>query len=328
MAGSDDTDIRGRAGAASPTASEDTVAVGAGATQDAGEDIGMDTGSGTQSDTGTEDTIGTDIIAAVGAGEALSTAGADGALGGGGSTGAGGSGGAALPKSDHEKQEAAREFAERWAGAVEKEIADTQTFWGELLRTVFGVTDLKSIIQFEKPVYVDGHKRSIDAFITLTSLMGTSHILIEQKKRNTDMAKEGKQSGGAMLSPYQQAKRYADNLPLDEKPRWIITCNFATFAVYDMNLKRPEQSPEEVRLADLGSEWYRLAFLADPNKEVAKRQEAASRQTGQLIGDLHKLMKSKMRSPDDKEALRCLNVFCVRLVFCLREGFCVWRCLC
>ena len=225
-----------------------------------------------------------------------------------------------LPKSDHEKQQAARVFAERWKGAGEKEIADTQGFWRDLLRDVFGCDSdtLKSIIQFEKPVYVEGHKKSIDGFITLTSVMGTSRILIEQKKRTVDMTREGRQSGGAMLSPYQQAKRYADNLPLDEKPRWIVTCNFREFWVYDMKKPSKElgKSPEVVSLKDFESEWYRLAFLADPNKEVAKRQEAASRQTGQLIGDLHKLMKSKMRSPDDKEALRCLNVFCVRLVFC------------
>ena len=258
---------------------------------------------------------GTDMAGGTDAGKVAQ---ADVVAAGGGESheGAGGSDGAALPKTTHEKQEAAREFAQRWKGAGEKEIADTQKFWLSLLRDVFGAPDADDIIQFEKPVYVEGHKRSIDGFITLKSLGGVSRILIEQKKKNTDMQKEAKQSGGAMLSPYQQAKRYADALPLSEKPRWIVTCNFTTFAVYDMNLKRPEQKPEEVALKDFESEWWRLAFLADPTKEVEKRQEAASRQTGRLIGKLHDLLLVKCLEPHNLDTQRSLNIFCVRFVFC------------
>ena len=82
-----------------------------------------------------------------------------------------------------------------------------------------------------------------------------------------------KQSGGAMLTPFEQGKRYADNQPLDEKPRWIVTCNFTTFAVYDMKVpsKKLGKEWESVKLADLEREWYRLAFLADLNKGVEKR---------------------------------------------------------
>ena len=203
----------------------------------------------------------------------------------------------ALPKTTSEKQAAAREFAERWASSGEKEIADTQGFWRDLLGGVFGcdADTLKSIIEFEKPVWVDGHSRRIDGFITLTSLMGTSHILIEQKKRTVDMTREGRQSGGAMLSPYQQAKRYADNLSLDEKPRWIVTCNFREFWVYDMKKPSKElgKDPEVVKLANLESELYRLEFLADAGKEATKHQEAASRQTGSLIGGLYDLLLAK-----------------------------------
>ena len=228
-----------------------------------------------------------------------------------------GAGEVALPKSDHEKQEAARVFAERWKGAGEKEIADTQTFWGELLRTVFGVKDIKSIIQFEKPVYVDAHKKSIDGFITLKSLSGTSRILIEQKNRNVPLNKKEVQSDGAELTPFEQGKRYADWLG-EESPRWIVVCNFNEFWVYDM--KKPSKelggSPEVVKLADFEREWYRLTFLADPNKEVQKRQEAASRQTGSLIGGLYDLLVAKCLEPHNPDTLKSLNIFCVRLVFC------------
>ena len=226
---------------------------------------------------------------------------------------------AALPKSDHEKQAAARTFALRWKGKGESEIGETQLFWTTLLQTVFGVKteDLPNIIKFEKPVYVDGQSLRIDGFITLTSLMGTSRILIEQKKRNVYLGSKEKQSDGSLLTPFEQGKRYADWLG-EESPRWIVTCNFREFWVYDMKKPSKElgKDPEVVSLKDFESEWYRLAFLADAQKEVEKRQEAASRLTGSLIGGLYDLLLAKCLEPQNPDTLKSLNIFCVRLVFC------------
>ena len=223
--------------------------------------------------------------------------------------------GTPLPKDTREKQEEARKFAEWWKDKGESEIGETQKFWLSLMRNVFGVEEVDRLISFEKDVYISGNKKRIDGFITLSSIGNESRILIEQKNRDTDLNKAEKQSDGANLTPFEQGKRYADWLSNSEKPQWIVVCNFREFRVYDMNKpsKKLGQEYETVFLKDFERDWYRLEFLADAGKEVAKRQEAASRQTGELIGKLYKLMKSKARSDEE---LRCLNIFCVRLVFC------------
>ena len=58
--------------------------------------------------------------------------------------------------------------------------------------------------------------------------------MIEQKSIGKDLSKPVKQSDGTMLTPYQQAKRYANELPNSKRPRWIVACNFSEFRVYDM----------------------------------------------------------------------------------------------
>lgn len=43
------------------------------------------------------------------------------------------------------------------------------------------------------------------------------------------------QSDKPELTPYGKAKRYNDNLDYNERARWIITCNFKEFQIYDMD---------------------------------------------------------------------------------------------
>lgn len=68
---------------------------------------------------------------------------------------------------------------------------------------------------------MDGNTKRIDVYIPET------RIIIEQKSLGIALDKKVHQSGGLNLTPYEQAKRYNDNLPFDEKARWIITSNFA-----------------------------------------------------------------------------------------------------
>ena len=80
------------------------------------------------------------------------------------------------------------------------------------------------------------------------------HVLIEQKGLGKDLRKPIKQSDGTLLKPIQQAKRYAAELPYSQRPRWIVTCNFSTFLVYDM--ENPANEPEEILLENLPTEYY------------------------------------------------------------------------
>ena len=156
-------------------------------------------------------------------------------------------------KSDKQQAIAAAAFAERWKDRG-YEKGDSQVFWTELLTEVFGVENPSTFIRYEEQVKVD-NTNFIDAHIPST------RVLIEQKSIDKDLHKGIKQSDGSLLNPFQQAKRYVANMPLSEHPKWIVTCNFAEFLVYDM--EQPNGEPEQILLKNLGKEYYRLQFLVD-----------------------------------------------------------------
>ena len=208
---------------------------------------------------------------------------------------------------DVQQRHAAKAFAEKWAGRG-YEKGETHTFWIELLRTVLGVEYPESFISFETQVLL-GHTSFIDAYIPETKVM------IEQKGLHIDLDKPAKQSDGSFLTPYQQAKRYADELELSKKPRYIVVCNFKTFHIHDM--EHPHAAPEVLQLADLSTEYYRLSFLTDLHKAHLKREMALSIQAGEIVGQLYDAILKQYHDPSAERTLKSLNMLCVRLVFCL-----------
>ena len=212
---------------------------------------------------------------------------------------------------DIERKLAARKFVKDWTGRGD-EKQDTQTFWRTFLRDVFGVAKPEDIIKFEVPVKL-GHTSFIDA------LMEDTRVLIEQKSLGIDLLKGSRQSDGAMLTAFQQAKRYSDELAFNKKPRWIIACNFGEFHIHDMN--RPHDAPEVILLSELETEHKRMKFLVDTESERIKREEKISVDAGKLVGKLYDALIKQYNEPKSKEEeernLRSLNMLCVRLVFCL-----------
>ena len=202
---------------------------------------------------------------------------------------------------------AAKKFAKEWQGRG-YERGESQPFWLSLLRAVFGIAEPEKYISFEDQVHLD-HTSFIDATIPAT------HVLIEQKGLDKDLRKEIRQSDGSFLTPYQQAKRYAAELPYSARPRWIVTCNFASFLVYDM--ENPSGEPAEILLKDLPQEYHRLSFLIDAESDHLKREMALSMQAGEIVGDLYDAILARYRDPGAESSLKSLNVLCVRLVFCL-----------
>ena len=209
---------------------------------------------------------------------------------------------------DAEQREAARKFINTWRGKG-YEKGETHTFWISLLSDVFGVEHATDKIQFEKEVVVDKQTKFIDGYIADTKVM------IEQKSLGKDLNKKIPQSGGQMLTPYEQAKRYANNLPVDEMPRWIITCNFNEFHIHDMN--KPGAEPTVVFLKNLQTEYFRLEMLVNKeNKSVSKEMEI-SIQAGDIVGILYDEILKQYKDPTNDYSLKSLNALCVRLVFCL-----------
>ena len=208
---------------------------------------------------------------------------------------------------DTQQKEAAKQFAAYWKNKG-YEKGESQPFWLSLLRDVYGVEHPEQFITFEEQVHLD-HTSFIDGTISSTK------VLIEQKGLGKDLKKPIKQSDGTLLTPFQQAKRYITELPLSQHPRWVVTCNFEKFFVYDM--ERPSGEPEEILLENLPTEYYRLSFLVDSENEHLKREMEVSIAAGEMVGLLYDAFHKQYAEPDSERALKSLNILCVRLVFCL-----------
>ncbi len=208
--------------------------------------------------------------------------------------------------SEKQQAAAAAEFAKRWQGRG-YEKGDSQVFWTELLTEVFGVENPSTFIRFEEQVKID-NTNFIDVHIPSTK------VIIEQKSIGKDLRKGILQSDGSVLNPFQQAKRYSAELPYSDRPRWIVTSNFEQFQVFDM--EQPNGEPAEILLKDLGKEYYRLQFLVDAKSEHLSKELKVSQEAGEIVGRIYDALL-KQYDDDSPEALRWLNILCVRIVFCL-----------
>lgn len=208
---------------------------------------------------------------------------------------------------DTQQKAAAKSFVAYWKGKG-YEKGESQAFWLALLRDVYGVEHPEQFIIFEEQVHLD-HTSFIDGTIPSTK------VLIEQKGLGKDLKKPIKQSDGTLLTPFQQAKRYITELPLSQHPRWVVTCNFEKFFVYDM--ERPGGEAEEILLENLEKEYYRLQFLVDSGSEHLKQEMEVSIAAGEIVGLLYDAFHKQYADPDSEHALKSLNILCVRLVFCL-----------
>lgn len=209
---------------------------------------------------------------------------------------------------DKEQINAAKEFADFWENKG-YEKGQSQTFWLQLLRQVYGIEKPEEFIEFEDQVHIDKNTGFIDCYIPSTK------VLIEQKSIDKDLRKAIKQADGSLLTPFQQAKKYIAELPVSQHPKWVITCNFKSFLVYDMD--KPNGEPEEILLKDLKKEYYRLQFIVDTENTNLKKEMEISIKAGELVGKIYDEILPLYRDPENKETLKSLNMLCVRLVFCL-----------
>lgn len=199
------------------------------------------------------------------------------------------------------------EFVSRWQGRG-YEKGDTQQFWLQLLRTI-GYPKVDDVL-FEFHVSSGGF---IDVWIP------DAGILIEQKALGIDLDKEELRQG-KQKTPLTQALDYVDELPRLDQPRFVITCNFSTFRVYDRDAYGRSQLPNnafEFTLDELANHPEYLAFINDPANSRLEKEKTVSIKAGELIGKLYDKLREGYMNPDSEESMHALNVLCVRLVFCL-----------
>jgi len=208
----------------------------------------------------------------------------------------------------NERKKAVKAFVEYWKDKG-YEKGESQSFWLSLLRDIFEVEHPEQYVIFEEQVKIDQANGFIDVMIPSTKVM------IEQKGANKDLRKGIRQSDGSFINPFQQAKRYIVDLPVSEHPRWVITCNFKEFLIYDM--EKPTGEPESIFLENLPTDYYRLQFLVEEKNELLHHEEQISIQAGDLVGKLYDAILKQYADPESDASLRSLNMLCVRLVFCL-----------
>ena len=217
------------------------------------------------------------------------------------------------------RQQAAREFVKTWGKKEGKEDAERQTFWNDLLNRVYGINDYYNFITYEKDVKVkDNGKvttRRIDGYIPSTKTM------IEMKgKHVTDLSKPLVQSGGAELTPFEQAKRYANFMPNSEQPRWILVSNFSEIDIHDM--EHPLDAPKIIKLEDLPQKVKSLEFIVNQHEKRVVDEQKISVDAGNIVAKIYDelvVAYSKGRDVDVKshKIQRSLNMLIVRLVFLL-----------
>ncbi len=206
-----------------------------------------------------------------------------------------------------EQKQNAKEFIDYWNNKG-YEKGECQPFWMSLLRNVFGIKEPEKFIEFEDQVHLD-HTSFIDAYIPSTK------VLIEQKSIGKNLQQPIKQSNGTLRTPFEQAKNYTVELPYSRRPRWIITCNFEEFNVYDM--EDPQGEPQVIYLKDLAKEFYRLSFLVDSNALTIRKEMEVSIEAGKYVANIYDALLEQYDDKESVETLKSLNVLCVRLVFLL-----------
>ena len=217
-------------------------------------------------------------------------------------------------KSTKELEQAAKHFIQKYKDKS-NEKSSAQSFWIDFLG-IF-VPSPTEKIEFEKRVSLS-HTSFIDAYIP------HAKTLIEQKSSSIDLNKAKKQSDGSELTPFEQAKRYNDELPYSQKARYIIVCNFDEFHIHDM--ESPKDPPQIINFADLEKQIHRFAFLNESKSDelkalaLAKQSELsfkAARLIKQIQDELIALYAAATPNGEPSEQdFASINMLLTRLVFC------------
>lgn len=214
---------------------------------------------------------------------------------------------------ERELRKSAKNFTKSWKDRGD-EKQETQQFWTALLRDVFEIDKPEELIEFEHPVEFEKSTKFIDALIP------SKGVLIEQKGKEINLNTKEKQSDGEMLTPFEQALRYEQKLghgkDFDIKIRYIITCNFQTFQIYDLSDSIRQRVPiATIELDNLENNFHQLDILVDKKADPSKELEI-SKNAGEIVGEIYNAFIDMFGDSLTEEMTKALNVFCVRLVFC------------
>ena len=220
------------------------------------------------------------------------------------------------PKQSQIKK-AAHDFVAEWKNRG-KEDKDYVEFWEDLLEDVFGVPKARKEIEPQSKVKFEGTTKRIDIRVK------TSKIVIEQKSNDVNLDLKQKQSGKDAngkpleLTPMEQAIRYYNNLDKPDQGRYVVVSNFKEFRIWDSYHKNAPI--KTIALEELPTRWRELKILVEAYKPEGyvdeKREERISSTASDYIRNLYDTIYASKKEWTKPE-LQSLNMFCVRVVFCL-----------
>jgi hypothetical protein len=180
----------------------------------------------------------------------------------------------------------AKAFSEDWADA-HYEKGETQSFYNDFF-DIFGVKR-RQVATYEQRVKLLNNKHGfMDLFWPKT-------LLVEQKSARLDLNKAG-----------VQAMNYIDGIRPDDQPRYVLTCDFQTWNLLDLDTGRGTS----FRLLDLHKHAEAFAFILGRQVSFGT-QTAVNIKAAELMGRLHDALEAANYTGHDLEQLL------VRLLFCL-----------
>lgn len=167
------------------------------------------------------------------------------------------------------------------------EKGETQTFYNDFFE-IFGVKR-RQVATYEQRVKLLNNKHGfMDLFWPKT-------LLIEQKSARLDLTKAG-----------VQAMDYIDGIRAEDQPRYVLTCDFQTWNLLDLETSRTTN----FKLPDLHKHVEAFAFILGRRVSFGT-QAAVNIKAAELMGRLHDALEAANYAGHDLEQLL------VRLLFCL-----------
>ena len=205
----------------------------------------------------------------------------------------------------NEVRDRAIRFSREWSASTDEE-RDKQSFWNAFF-DVFGVPR-RSVATFEHAV---ANARGSYGFL---DLFWPGVVLVEHKSLGASLAKAESQAFAYLHDLMRQGRH-------DAVPRYIVLCDFARFALYDLEPEDRAGLPllddgrayrlTEFPLAELHRHARDFAFIKGEKSVRLDPEDPANLKATQLLADLHDALETTGYSG------HALERTLVRLLFCL-----------
>lgn len=200
----------------------------------------------------------------------------------------------------NEMVERAEKFVVNWRG-ITSEKSEAQTFTNEFFE-VFGL-NRKRLASFEKSI-VKKNKQGIG----FADLFWTGKLIIESKSAHLDTQKNWDET-------LKQAKEYIDDLPIEQKPQYILLMNFKRILKYQVVINDKGSSKitllSNIQLGELPNKLNEFEFFLEFANRLESDEEKANQLAADKIANLYNAVERKGYNSTD------ISLLLARILFCL-----------